>query len=175
LVEVAMTVNPWSYGPQQPDYGRLLASTADRERALDVLKAGFAEGRLTKEEYDDRVGRVQAGRTHADLVVVTGDLPGGQQPVAPAWPPAAPAWQPARGPNGLAIASLICGIGQLVTLGITGIPAIILGHAALHRIRETGEDGNGLAVGGLTLGWIGLPITVFIWLVVFLFVSHFPG
>ena len=35
----------------------LRASTADRERAVDVLKAGFAEGRLTKDEYDGRAGR----------------------------------------------------------------------------------------------------------------------
>ncbi len=37
-----------------------LAANADRERAIDVLKAGFAEGRLTKAEYDDRVARVYA-------------------------------------------------------------------------------------------------------------------
>jgi uncharacterized protein DUF1707/uncharacterized protein DUF4190 len=170
-----MTVSPGWYGPQPHDYGRMLASTADRERANDVLKAGFAEGRLTKDEHDDRVGRVQAARTYADLVMVTGDLPGGQQAVMPAWPPAAPVSEPSKGTNGFAVASLICGIGQVVTLGLTGIPAIILGHTALHRIPRTGEDGNGLAVAGVTLGWIGLPIAVFIWVLVFLVVSHMPG
>lgn len=40
--------------------GWLRASTADRERAVDVLKAGFAEGRLTKDEYDDRVSQAGA-------------------------------------------------------------------------------------------------------------------
>jgi uncharacterized membrane protein len=170
-----MTVSPGWYGPEPHDYSGMLASTADRERALDVLKAGFAEGRLTKDEYDDRVSSVQAARTYADLVMVTGDLPGGQQAVMPGWPPAAPVWQPSQGTNGFALASLICGIGQLVTLGLTGIPAIILGHTALHRISRTGEDGNGLAVAGVTLGWIGLPITAFIWLLVFIFVSHMPG
>jgi hypothetical protein len=155
LVEVAMTVSPWWYGPAQ-DQGRMLASTADRERALDVLKAGFAEGRLTKEEYDDRVSRVQATRTHADILAVTDDLPGGQQPVAPTWQPMAPAWQPSRGTNGLAVASMVCGVGQLFTFGLTGIPAIILGNLALRQIRRTGEEGNGLAVAGLTLGLVGV-------------------
>lgn len=150
-----MTVSPWWYGPQH-DYGRMLASTADRERALDVLKAGFAEGRLTREEYDDRVGRVQAARTHADILAVTGDLPGGQQPVAPAWQPAAPAWQRSKGTNGLAVASMICGAGQVFTFGLTGIPAIILGNVALHQIRRTGEDGKGLAIAGLALGMVGV-------------------
>ena len=30
----------------------MLAGNADRERAGDVLRAAFAEGRLTKDEYD---------------------------------------------------------------------------------------------------------------------------
>jgi hypothetical protein len=71
----------------------MLASTADRERALDVLKAGFAEGRLTKEEHDVRVGDVQAARTYGDLAALTGDLPGGQSFV-PSWQQPSP-WQPA--------------------------------------------------------------------------------
>jgi hypothetical protein len=95
--------------------------------------------------------------------------------VMPAWAPEAPVWQPSKGTNGFAVASLILGIGQLVTLGLTGIPAIILGHTALRRIPHTGEDGNGFAVAGVTLGWIGLPITAFIWLLVILFVTHPPG
>jgi Domain of unknown function (DUF1707) len=40
------------YGIPAGSAGYLRASTADRERAIEVLKAGFAEGRLTKEEYD---------------------------------------------------------------------------------------------------------------------------
>ena len=55
--------------------GYMRASNADRERAIDVLKAGFAEGRLDKDEYDDRVSAAYAARTYADLAVVTGDLP----------------------------------------------------------------------------------------------------
>jgi Domain of unknown function (DUF1707)/Domain of unknown function (DUF4190) len=167
LLEVAMTVSPWWYGPQQYDYGRMLASTADRERALDVLRAGFAEGRLTKDEHDARVSRVYNARTYADLAVVTADLPGGQASVMSAWPPPAPVWQPANtSTNGLAVASLICGIGQLLTAGLTGIPAIVLGHTALRQIRRTGEEGKALATVGLTLGWIGTTFMVFVLFVI---------
>jgi Domain of unknown function (DUF1707) len=91
-----MTVSPGGYGPLY-DQGRMLASTADRERALDVLKAGFAEGRLTQEEHDGRAGDVQTARTYGDLAGLTGDLPGGQWFV-PAWqqPPLQQApWQQA--------------------------------------------------------------------------------
>jgi uncharacterized membrane protein len=162
-----MTVSPWWYGPQQYDFGSMLASTADRERALDVLRAGFAEGRLTKEEHDERVSRVYAARTYRELAMVTVDLPGGQQPVMPAWSPPTPVWQPAGNPtNGLAVASLICGIGQIFSGPLTGIPAIILGHAALRQIRRTGGEGKPLATAGLALGWIGTALFAFLVLVV---------
>ena len=38
------------------DHGRLRASRADREQVVDVLKAAFVQGRLTKAELDLRVG-----------------------------------------------------------------------------------------------------------------------
>ncbi|MGH3419203.1 MAG: DUF1707 SHOCT-like domain-containing protein, partial [Streptosporangiaceae bacterium] len=41
------------------------AASADRERAVDVLKAGFAEGRLTQDEYNERMNRAYASRTYA--------------------------------------------------------------------------------------------------------------
>ena len=37
-------------------HGQLRSSHADRERAADVLKAAFAEGRLDQDEYTERVG-----------------------------------------------------------------------------------------------------------------------
>jgi hypothetical protein len=40
------------------------AADADRERAVDVLRAGFAEGRLGKREYARRAGAAPGG---ADL------------------------------------------------------------------------------------------------------------
>jgi hypothetical protein len=41
----------------------MLAGSADRERAVGVLRAGFTEGRLTQDELDDRIGRAYAART----------------------------------------------------------------------------------------------------------------
>ena len=56
--------------------GRLRTSTADREQAIDVIKAAFVQGRLTKDEFDLRVGRVFASRTYAELGALTADIPG---------------------------------------------------------------------------------------------------
>jgi hypothetical protein len=56
--------------------GQLRTSQADREQAIDLLKAAFVEGRLTKDEFSLRVGQVFASRTYADLGALTADLPG---------------------------------------------------------------------------------------------------
>lgn len=58
-------------------HGRLRASHADRERVLNVLKAAFVQGMLTKDEFDVRVGQTFASRTHAELAMVTADIPAG--------------------------------------------------------------------------------------------------
>jgi Domain of unknown function (DUF4190) len=36
---------------------------------------------------------------------------------------------------------------------VAAIPAIVFGHLARHRIKRTGEQGAGLALAGLILGW----------------------
>ena len=68
--------------------------------------------------------------------------------------PAAPATvTPSARTNGLAIASLGCGIAQFALGPLATIPAIVLGHMARSQIRRTGEQGAGLALAGLILGW----------------------
>jgi hypothetical protein len=72
-------------------------------------------------------------------------------------PPAAPAATPyaasATGPktNTLAIISLV--LAFVISLG-----AIICGHIALSQIKKTGENGRGLAIAGLVLGYLGLVV-----------------
>jgi Domain of unknown function (DUF1707)/Domain of unknown function (DUF4190) len=147
-----MTVRS-GYGIPAGGNAYLRASSADRDRAVDVLKAGYAEGRLTKQEYDGRAGQAFAARTLGDLARVTADLPGGHL-AQPAWPAA-----PGR-TNPLAIASLACGIGQPFTLMLSTIPAIVLGHMARREMRRTGENGMGLAAAGLVLGWTGFALLI---------------
>ena len=56
-------------------YGRLRASRIDREHTVGMLKAAFVQGRLTKDEFDSRVGQALTARTYADLAVLAADLP----------------------------------------------------------------------------------------------------
>jgi hypothetical protein len=62
-------------GAEGRDHGDLRASHADREQVVSALKAAFVEGRLTEDELDERVGRVYASRTYAELAEVTADIP----------------------------------------------------------------------------------------------------
>jgi hypothetical protein len=63
-----------------------LASNADRERTVGVLRAGFTEGRLSQDELDERVGQAYAARTYAELWALAADLPAGPLPYPPASP-----------------------------------------------------------------------------------------
>jgi hypothetical protein len=71
---------------------------------------------------------------------------------------------PGRPTNGMAVASLILGIVGLLTCGATSIVGVILGHIALSRIKRTGEEGQGMAMGGLVTSYIMVVVFVIIWI-----------
>ncbi|MFC1417194.1 DUF1707 and DUF4190 domain-containing protein [Streptacidiphilus cavernicola] len=206
--------------PAQPtadQVATMRASHADRERTVDVLKSAFAEGRLSSEEYNERVDRIYRAQTYGELAGIVHDLPSGPMPtpylapgpVVPAafvgYPGPQPYGQPqpyiyatprpgpygygytgpydrygnpfapppgyARRTNGLAKASLALALAQIVTLGVTAVPALVCGHIAKGQIRRDGEEGDGLATAGIVLGWIGAAF----WLLVLLGVAASGG
>lgn len=61
-------------GPWDPGSARFLASDADRERTVDVLKTAFVYGTLTKDELTLRTGRALTARTYAELAAITAGL-----------------------------------------------------------------------------------------------------
>ncbi len=101
--------------------------------------------------------------------------PGAPQPgyPAPGWGPVPPGQAlPQPRTNQLAIAAIICAGAQVFCWLLTGIPAIILGHMARRQIRQTGENGDGLALAGLILGYIGVAVGLLVLiLMIGLFVS----
>jgi hypothetical protein len=52
-----------------------LVSDAERDVVVERLRSACADGRLSLEEFSDRVGGVYAARTATDLFRLTGDLP----------------------------------------------------------------------------------------------------
>jgi hypothetical protein len=105
-------------------YGHMRASHADREQMIGMLKAAFAQGLLTKNEFDARVGQVLTSRTYADLAAVTTGLAA-----------ARPASKPARRQA-----------SNAVRWGTSGLfmPAILAATFALASLRG---DGGFEAVG----------------------------
>jgi uncharacterized protein DUF1707 len=62
-------------------HGRLRVSDTDREQMIDVLKTALVQGRLTKDDFDARIGQALAARTYADLaVIIPAGLIGAQSP-----------------------------------------------------------------------------------------------
>ena len=61
---------------------RILISDADRSRFADVIGNAFAEGRLTRDEYEERLSTTMSARTVADLVPVLEGLPPAQSAAA---------------------------------------------------------------------------------------------
>jgi hypothetical protein len=145
------------------NWDSMRASNADRERAADVLKAALAEGRLDDAEHRRRLSAVMEAQTYGQLQRLVADLPSGPtlQPARPLGtypvPHGGGPLQPVQPPTeGLAIASLVLGALTPFTCGLSSVPAVITGHMALNRIRQTRDRGTGLAVGGLSLGYLGV-------------------
>ncbi|MCX6923878.1 MAG: DUF4190 domain-containing protein [Verrucomicrobia bacterium] len=66
---------------------------------------------------------------------------------------------------GLAIWSLVLGILGLTCFWLlTAIPAVICGHVAYSRIRRSAGalSGEGLALGGLITGYLGIAFSIFL-------------
>jgi len=71
VMEVTVNDTTWS-GPN-----RLRTSDSEREQVATILRAAMAEGRLTLEEGEERLGAVYAAKFRDELSPLTADLPGG--------------------------------------------------------------------------------------------------
>lgn len=71
------------------------AGDDDRDRTITQLREAFSEGRLSDQEFQDRLGQATAARTFGELAPLTADLPAtsavpGTAPATSAVPGAAP-------------------------------------------------------------------------------------
>jgi hypothetical protein len=79
-----------------------------------------------------------------------------------------------RRTNGLAIAAMVVSLASIITCGYAAIVGAIMGHVARRQIRERGEEGDGMALTGVIVGWIVFSLAIlgtlaylifFVWLV----------
>src|SRR6187200_2903406 len=69
--------SPWgafSQDPRRPEAAALRASDCDRDVVLGVLAEGYADGRISKDEYDERSASATAAKTLGELPALIIDL-----------------------------------------------------------------------------------------------------
>ncbi len=120
-------------------HGQLRASHADRDQVVGTLKVAFVQGRLTKDEFDLRVGQAFAARTHADLAALTADIPAGLVDTQPRSPARNQGWPPLNN-GGKTAASVI--IAALMLTAVLWVTAWLAGSGAAlgGAIVATGTD-----------------------------------
>ena len=86
----------------------------------------------------------------------------GAGPYAP-YPSYPQSGYPAPSTNGLAIAALVLSIVGWVPCGVGSVVAVILGFVARSQIRQSQgrQGGDGLALAGIILGFVGVAFVVF--------------
>jgi hypothetical protein len=101
-------------GPSHPR-----VSDAHRDQVIGQLKTAFMEGRLTMDEFDERIGQAFASQTHAELAALTADLPGGLTSVQPVR-------KPARAPGPVSINKAVNGTACVIFVANIGMAAALL-------------------------------------------------
>ena len=128
------------------------------------------------------------GARAAEKVGETGASAETKAAPAPKAPVVAPVVQPAAAPtqtprfgetantvayrttNALAIVSLVASLLGFFTFGVGSLAGIVCGHIALRQIKTNNQDGSGMAVAGLVLGYIPIGLVL---LVIVLFSSYY--
>jgi Domain of unknown function (DUF1707) len=129
---------------------RLRASAADREEVIEVLKAAFVQDRITKDELDQRIGKVLTSRTYDDLEILTADIPGAlirTRPATPARPP-----DPSK-------KKLI----RRTSVAVAGTAFVIAEPAALASHLPFAGVIAGLVAGAFTAGLLTVLLTLIAW------------
>jgi hypothetical protein len=104
----------------------------------------------------------------APEAAMAGAAAGASPGTATPWPQQRPypGGMPVARTNGMAIASLVCGL--LWFWGVGSILGIVFGHVAKNQIRASGgrEGGRGMATAGQVLGWLGVATAIIVTIVV---------
>jgi hypothetical protein len=138
--------------------GDLRACHADREQVISVLKAAFVQGRLGKDELNERVGQALAARTYADLATLTADLPAAE-----------PSCQPIRAPTPRPVEAavwLMC-LGAVLTLADAATVLVTLGSVKSAAVQDVDFTGGRWHIFMLTVivpALASAPIVAGVWL-----------
>lgn len=77
--------------------------------------------------------------------------------------------------NTLAIVSLICSLAGVIVWFIAPVAGVVTGHIALSQIKRTGQQGRGMALAGVIVGYCLAGVTVLAALLYFAVLAVFLG
>jgi hypothetical protein len=89
--------------------------------------------------------------------------PPGYPPYGPGYPTPygyGPQWAQQAGTNGMAVASMVLGILWIYWIG--SLLALIFGYIARSQLKQRPQQGGGMAIAGIVLGWIGAAALVIV-------------
>jgi hypothetical protein len=146
----------FAFDPRSSQHGALRASDADREVVHRALGSAYADGRLTREEFDQRSDAALSARTLSDLPVLITDLvpavgPPGRLPAttedaAALQARAVAAYRSDRREAawGFVSASIVCWVIWWVTSAGGGFPwpVFVMLGTGLHLLRLLVMRGN---------------------------------
>ncbi|MBL3687398.1 DUF4190 domain-containing protein [Leucobacter zeae] len=96
-----------------------------------------------------------------------------QQPYGAQQTYALPASGYGRTTNVLAVISMISSIVGLLSFAILSVAGVVMGHIALSQIKRKGEQGRGMALAGVIVGYAGIALWVLIAIAWFAFIGFF--
>jgi Domain of unknown function (DUF1707) len=144
--------------------GHLRVSQADREYVIDALKVAFVQGRLTKDELDERVGQALGSWTYAELAAVTADIP--DIPVRPiaGESPSEPSREGEQVNEGVG-AGVRTALALWVLAALLLAPiAILAGQARDTALNVSSPDGQACQAFNAWLEWANYPAANAAWL-----------
>jgi len=169
-------MNEWYYGKAGQQQGPVSAEKLKELMAsgqLNVTDLVWKEGMGEWKPYQEISGLMNASESKSEP----------SSPYdSPATSPASAQPQPhavsQKPTNGLAIASMVCGIIAFPTIfcyiGLfISIAAIIMGHIARKQIRESQgiQSGDGMALSGIIMGYIGAVLSLCYVILIFVVVK----
>lgn len=98
------------------------ASDRERQQVVDRLRAGLEDGRLTMEEYTDRMGNAYQAVTYGDLAPLCADLPAAGPPAPEPIAAACPAITGRRG----ILAAMPCPLRVLWAIWLAAVLANVV-------------------------------------------------
>lgn len=158
----------WFYAKDGEQQGPVAAEVIrERLRAGDITdatlvwKEGMAQWSPLGEVLELREPVPSSASQDGAPVSAAAPVQSSPSPAA-ASPYQAPQLQQPMQQNGMAIASMVLGICVFFTCGFTGLIAVPLGHIARSKIRNsaTPQSGDGMALAGLIMGYLGVAIFV---------------